>query len=384
METSELISAEFWQSGQCRIMVNPRDAAAVKEARLMDSWLKQQPELSRHLLFATSGSSGGRKWVALSREALLTSAAMVNRHLSAGVDDRWLMALPDFHVGGMGIGARCYDAGSELVKLSGKWDPELYYSTMASEDISLSSLVPAQLYDLVQRELCAPQGLRAVLIGGGRLGDAVYERAVELGWPVMETYGMTETCSQVATTSVGSRDLKILPGWQAKLIDHDRLSIKGDALLTGYVTCEHDTCQLADPKQDGWFVSEDVVELEAGKISIKGRLDRCVKVLGELVNLSELEAKMVDTLAVPLPEQSFVVVAIQDLRKGSRLILCGDKSFDLEQVRKDYNLQCHPVERLDGVCALSEIPRSPLGKVRYGLLASKVTGQLKQMKQNER
>ena len=194
-------------------MANPGDAAAVKEAGLMESWLKQQPELSRHLLFATSGSSGGRKWVALSREALLTSAAMVNRHLSAGVDDRWLMALPDFHVGGMGIGARCYDAGSELVKLSGKWDPELYYSTMASEDISLSSLVPAQLYDLVQRELRAPQSLRAVLIGGGRLGDAVYERAVELGWPIMETYGMTETCSQVATTSLGSRDLKILPGW---------------------------------------------------------------------------------------------------------------------------------------------------------------------------
>jgi len=384
METSELISAEFWQSGQCHIMANPGDAAAVKEAGLMESWLKQQPELSRHLLFATSGSSGGRKWVALSREALLTSAAMVNRHLSAGVDDRWLMALPDFHVGGMGIGARCYDAGSELVKLSGKWDPELYYSTMASEDISLSSLVPAQLYDLVQRELRAPQSLRAVLIGGGRLGDAVYERAVELGWPIMETYGMTETCSQVATTSVGSRDLKILPGWQVKTIDHDRLCIKGDALLTGYVICDGDTCQLADPKQDGWFVSEDVAELEAGKISIKGRMNRCVKVLGELVNLSELEAKVEAAAMGRLPSGSMAVVALPDSRKGYQLILCSEESCDLEPLREDYNLQCHPVERLDGVCALSEIPRSPLGKVRHGLLASKVTDQLKQMKQNER
>ncbi|NCF12458.1 MAG: hypothetical protein GWP68_03650, partial [Verrucomicrobiaceae bacterium] len=79
MDTSELISAAFWQSKQCHIMANPRDAEAVREAGLLESWSRLQPKLSGHLLFATSGSSGGRKWVALSREALLLSAATVNR-----------------------------------------------------------------------------------------------------------------------------------------------------------------------------------------------------------------------------------------------------------------------------------------------------------------
>ena len=112
-----------------------------------------------------------------------------------------------------------------------------------------------------------------------------------------------------------------------------------------------------------------------------------MKVLGELVNLSELEAKVEAAAMGRLPSGSMAVVALPDSRKGYQLILCSEESSDLEPLREDYNLQCHPVERLDGVCVVPELPRSPLGKVRHGLLASKVTDQLKQMKQmkqNER
>jgi O-succinylbenzoic acid--CoA ligase len=388
MDTSELTSAAFWQSKQCQTMVNARDAEAVREAGLLGSWSRLHPELSGHLLFATSGSSGGRKWVALSRDALLASAAIVNQHLSAGANDRWLMALPEFHVGGMGILARCYNAGSELVKLGGKWSPELYHRTADSEDVSLSSLVPTQLYDLVQRGLRAPKSLRALMIGGGRLGDGVYEQAMKLGWPVMETYGMTETCSQVATASLGGRDLMVLPGWQTKLSDRDCLSIKGDSLFTGYVTCSGNVCELVDPKQEGWFTSEDVVKHVDNKIWVKGRVDRCVKILGELVNLSEVEAKVEAKLESSEKFKqlagNIAVVALPDSRKGYQLILCSEESSDLDQICKHYNVDSHPVERLEGICVVSEIPRSPLGKVRHGLLASKVTDQLKQMKQNDR
>ena len=377
METAELISAAFWQSTKCHAMVNARDAESVREADLVESWSGQQSALSGHLLFATSGSSSGRKWVALSRDALLASAAMVNRHLSAGVDDRWLMALPQFHVGGMGIVARCYHSGSKLVMLSGKWDPELYQNKIDSEGVSLSSLVPTQLYDIVQKKLHAPKSLRALMIGGGRLGDRVYEQAMRLGWPVMETYGMTETCSQVATTSLSSRNLEILPGWQTKLSDRHCLSIKGDALLTGYVTCSDDGCEFLDPKQQGWFTSEDVVRLDANKVCVEGRVDRCVKILGELVNLSELEAKVEALAKSSLPAGSMPIVALPDTRKGCKLILCGEGSSDLDRACKAYNLNSHPVERLDGVFVLSEIPRSPLGKVRYGVLARRVAEQVK-------
>jgi len=380
--SNEMTSAGFWQSEQCLVMVNPRDPGAVAEAGIIRPWLEQQPALSGHMLFATSGSSGGRKWVVLSRQALLASAAMVNRHLSAATSDRWLMALPDFHVGGMGIFARSYDAGCGLLRMEGKWNPGVYHDMADAEKITLSSLVPTQLFDLVQRGFKAPDSLRALLIGGGRLADDLYVRAVGLGWPVMETYGMTEAASQIATTMSGHRDLKILPGWQTKLTQEGNLSIKGDSLLSAYVCCTGDSCLLNDPLVDGWFDTGDRVAMTADTIKVRGRADRCVKVLGELINLSEIEGRVLQHAArcqslsqSPSPIPELAVVAVPDSRKGNRLVLCADQQTDVDQIRKHYNQECHPVERIDELCCLGEIPRSPMGKVLYGALSEAVVEQ---------
>ena len=388
METAgmnnEMTSARFWQSEQCLVMVNPRDPGAVAEAGIIRPWLEQQPALSGHMLFATSGSSGGRKWVALSRQALLASAATVNRHLSVATSDRWLMALPDFHVGGVGMFARCYDAGCELLRMEGKWNPGVYHDMAEVEKTTLSSLVPTQLFDLVQRGFKAPASLRALLIGGGRLADDLYDRALGLGWPVMGTYGMTEAASQIATAMPGHRDLKILPGWQTKLTREGNLSIKGDSLLSAYVYCTGDSCLLNDPLVDGWFDTGDRVAMMADTIKVKGRADRCVKILGELINVSEIEARVLEHAArcqspipspIPSPNLDLAVVAVPDSRKGNRLVLCGDKQADVDQIRKHYNQECHPVERIDELCLLEQIPRSPMGKVLYGALAEAVVEQ---------
>ena len=372
---ADMTSAEFWESGHCQVMVNARDASAVAEAGIIGSWLEQQADLSGHLLFATSGSSSGRKWVALSRAAMLASARMVNRHLAADTRDCWLLALPDFHVGGMAIYARCYEAGCRVVHARGKWDPVSFHGLAASEEVTLSSLVPTQLFDLVQRGLRAPSTLRALLIGGGRLDDGLYQQAVSLGWPVMETYGMTEAASQIATSGSGSRELEILPGWEARTTPDGRLRIKGEPLLTAYVSCDGAACQLADPKTDGWFETGDLVTREADKLVIKGRADRCVKILGELVDLSKVERGLaLAAEEMKLAQQEWVVVAVPDRRRGMQLVLCSDGSNHSEQLLGSYNRSCSPVERIEGLFAAAEIPRSPLGKVLYRELAKMVTG----------
>ncbi|HEX7260708.1 MAG TPA: hypothetical protein VF258_02745, partial [Luteolibacter sp.] len=61
------------------------------------------PELTGHALFKTSGSSGNPKWIALSKPALLVSAAAVNRHLAVNTNSCWGLALPLDHVGGFGV-----------------------------------------------------------------------------------------------------------------------------------------------------------------------------------------------------------------------------------------------------------------------------------------
>jgi len=356
---------------QCQVLVNANDPQAMAEAEVIRYWAVEQPELQGHLFFATSGSTGNGRWVALSRAALLSSARVVNDHLGVTADDRWLLALPTFHVGGLGVLARSYAASCSVVMMDEKWDAGGYHRLCCEKKATLSSLVPTQIVDLVNGGIKAPSSLRAVLVGGGRLEDSVYEKAVDLGWPVVETYGMTETCSQVATTMLGHREMKILPSWQTRLDRDGRLMLTGESLLTGYVTCLDKRCSFTDPKKEGWLVTDDIVEINEGCLVVKGRADRCVKVIGELVNLDQVQREFTAFLGVT---DEFSVVSLPDIRRGVKLIACteqGDVSLDLLE---KYNAQCNPLHRIESIQCV-EILRSPLGKVRYTQLQTQLMRQ---------
>ena len=68
-----------------------------------------------------------------------------------------------------------------------------------------SSLVPAQVLDLVRAGLRPPPVLRAIVVGGGAISAELYRDARALGWPVLPSYGMTECCSQIATATHDGR-----------------------------------------------------------------------------------------------------------------------------------------------------------------------------------
>src|SRR5687768_11733428 len=139
--------------------------------------------LRAHVWLATSGTSGALKLTALSKKALLASAASVNRHLQSDSKDVWCCVLPTFHVGGLGIYARALLSGARVITEG--WDPVRFG---ANPEISLASLVPAQVADLVRLGVRAPRSIRAVIVGGGALGTGLYAQAGELGWPVLPSY----------------------------------------------------------------------------------------------------------------------------------------------------------------------------------------------------
>lgn len=371
MDTAHLTSPEFWESDACHVMVNRRDPVAVEQFVLLRQWCADNARLRGHLLFATSGSTGGGTWVALSRQALLASAQAVNEHLGVTEDDHWLLALPTFHVGGMGIIARARLASCGLSVYDDVWDAKKFHRAL-SQNVTLTSLVPTQLADIVSVGLKSPEPLRAVLVGGGALPDAVYDQAAELGWPVLETYGMTEAASQVATASVGDRTLRILPCWQTRTEPDGRLSIKGEPLLTAYVKLTDGRVVSENPLAERWFTTSDRAEIAGNVLVFQGRSDRCVKVLGELVDLDNVEKRLRDMLE----GGEVAVVTLPDARKGSALVACLESLSDpaaAQRVVDDYNLTCSPVARVNSVSFLGAFPRSSLGKIRYAELQQRVS-----------
>lgn len=306
--------------------------------------------------FQTSGSTGGPKWVHLSQAAIEASARAVNEKLGCDSNDVWGLALPTHHVGGAMIGERARLSGSGVKRFEGKWDAGGFVEFVERKGVTLTSLVPTQLHDLVQAGMKAPDSLRAVIVGGGALDGNLEQPARELAWPVYVTYGMTETASQVA---LGREELEILPHFECRVEESGRLWLKGKALFSSYLSQDEDgrwqkECPI---DSDGWFRTNDRAELASGSLRISGRSDDVVKVLGELVDIAAIERAT-----------GLIVIALPDDRKGHRLVACGEDAVLLETAVEQWNSGCQGYERLEGQ-VVDIIPRSLLGKVQRGKLS---------------
>jgi O-succinylbenzoic acid--CoA ligase len=337
-----------WNSRESHLLLNPRMPAEERER--LESLLV---EMAGHVWLATSGTTGTLKLTALSKEALLASAAAVNRHLQSDARDVWCSVLPTFHVGGLGIEARAFLSGARVVQM--EWDPHAF----AMAGVTLASLVPAQVRDLVDLRLAAPPALRAIVVGGGALPGALYDEARALGWSVLPSYGMTETCSQVATATPASPELVLLDHVEARAEADGRLAFRGPSLLTGYGTEDG----FVDPKVDGWLVTEDLGKVEGRTLQVEGRRGDFIKIGGESVDLARLDAILA---AIAGPHAA--VVAIPDRRLGHVIHLAIDLTLDAVAVASAYDQRVHPFERARAIHNVAEIPRSPLGKLLRGKL----------------
>jgi len=215
--------------------------------------------------------------------------------------------------------------------------------------------------DLVQLQLTAAPNLRAIMVGGGALSDALYEAARALQWPVLPSYGMTETCSQVATATLDSPELVLLEHMEARTEADGRLAFRGASLLTGYGTERG----FIDPKIDGWFTTEDLGSVEKGVLRVQGRRGDFVKIGGESVDLARLDAILAEIAGT-----HGAVIAIRDGRLGHVIHLVFDPSVEADAAAR-FDARVHPFERARAVHRVAKIPRSPLGKLlRQELLES--------------
>lgn len=320
------------------------------------------------------------KAIELTEDSLLTSAAAVNKHLKATSKDRWLLTLPAYHVGGLGIFARAKLSKSKVLELK-KWSVSEFIKMIEKHKISLVSLVPTQVFDLVRAELSSPKPLRAVVVGGGSLDPAIYKKARQLGWPLLPSYGLTECCSQVATASLASLkenkypELTILPHVEVKLSE-GRVLLKSRSLAeTIAIGKPGGEFTREEPKRDGWLATEDLAEIKDGLLKPLGRRDDVVKVLGALVPVNQVEHKIREHFAKVGLNGDLTVLAIKGGREEHRLLLVtnSDKSLlKLESALMEFNKQVPGPERLKQWCWTERILRNELGKIKKAELSERL------------
>lgn len=362
-----------WKSDGTHVVLNPRIPAA-EQARL--ERIVTEPSAPRsHVWLASSGRSGARRLVALSKPALLASAASVNRHLGASSRDVWCKPLPSFHVGGLGIDARASLSGSRVVELD-RWDPKQFLALCERSAATLASLVPTQVWDLASAGLKPSRRMRAIVVGGAAMPAALYKRARALGWPLLPSYGMTECASQIATASLQSLEAKadqlppllLLSHLRARREPDGRLSFAGSSLLTLYMTERDGIAVFEDPKHDGWFTGEDhgsLLEHDGSTaIEVAGRASDFIKIGGEAVYLSRLDEILEEVIrAAGLPDAA--VISHPDARLSSviHLAVATSDAGLATRVRDLFSQSVLPYERPRRLFMVETIPRSALGKL---------------------
>ena len=324
---------------------------------------KQLPYLKSHI-YLFSSSFG--KICMISKQAFLESAKAVNKHLKITKKDVWLISLPLFHVAGLSIMARQFCGGFSVARASNIWSAKNFKKALKESQASLCSLVPSQLYDLVSENMKAPRSLRALIIGGDSLSPWLYKKARELGWPVLISYGLTETSSQIACSPLSS--LKKISFPAMKLLDHVSVKnrparIKSPSLLTAYFDLEKKQ-MIPVLDSQAFFKLPDHVFFKKGQLIFKGRKEEEIKILGEKVNLKKLSF-LLEELSQNIKKE-FHLLAVPDNRRGQKLVLVTDSFNFLETflLLKKFNKKLFAFERIEAVYMLSVIKKSELAKFR--------------------
>jgi o-succinylbenzoate---CoA ligase len=254
------------------------------------------------VVIATSGSTGSPKGVELSARALRASAAASLRRIGALAGERWLCCLPTFHIAGLGVLVRSLVSGTDPVIAPGA-DPQL----VAASGCAHVSLVPTQLRRLLAAR-CRPAGLRTVLLGGAAAAGDLLSAASAAGWPVVTTYGMSETCGGCVYDGVALDGVSALPDPA-----DGRVLIGGPVLFSGYrLRPDLTAAALAD----GRFRTADLGRVSAdGRLVIRGRADDVINTGGEKVLPGEVEAVLGTSPGVA----DVVVVGVPDAEWGEQV-----------------------------------------------------------------
>ncbi len=254
----------------------------------------------------TSGTTGQPKGAIITYGMQWWNAIGSALNLGHSPDDRWLACLPFFHIGGLSILMRSVIYGNSVM-VHKKFDPAIINQAILEDKITIISVVAVMLQrmlnDLDSKAANYPSTLHCILLGGGTAPYPLLEACILRNVPVVQTYGLTEACSQAVTLSpadairkIGSAGRPLLPV-QLRIMnddkpalpdEHGEIFLKGPTITPGYIDRPEATSQAF---QDGWFATGDIGYLDDdGYLYVLDRRADLIISGGENIYPAEIES----------------------------------------------------------------------------------------------
>ncbi|MEN3931492.1 AMP-binding protein [Microvirga sp. W0021] len=348
---------------------------------MLGTWFAKQvharyavkPDDKAAILF-TSGSEGKPKGVVLSNANLLANSRQIEGRVRPVLtqDDVIFNPLPMFHSFGLTAGAILWLISGYKVVL---YPTPLHFRQIPKLIAGTGATIVVSTDTFARHYARAGEGdnlskVRYIVAGAEPVRAETRELWEKHGTVLLEGYGVTECSPILAVNLPDAFKLgtvgRLLPGIEARLeqveglSEGGRLYVRGPNIMQGYLSTESEGKLVTPP--DGWHDTGDIVSIDDGFITIRGRAKRFAKIGGEMVSLAAVES-VVQRL---WPDDNHVVISLPDSRKGEQLILVTSReTADKDELLVFAQEQGFPELWVPKSILVSQIPVLGSGKIDY-------------------
>jgi malonyl-CoA/methylmalonyl-CoA synthetase len=346
------------------------------------------------ILLYTSGTTGKSKGVELSFRAVVANTEAVTGLWRFSPEDRMALALPLFHVHGLGLGVHGALLNAMTMLLFERFDAGRIVEAYERDGATLFQGVPTMYFKLL--ELLAQRPEAAAALARGRLftsGSAAlaaddFLRFEELtGHRILERYGMSETLFTLSNTYEDRRPGTVglpTPGCEIRIVDesgreaapgeHGEILARSNGMMTRYWGRPEET---AASFRDGWFITGDVASRDRdGYVTIAGRKSvDFIKSGGFKISAREVE----DVLRRHPLVKDVAVIGAPDRLWGQRIVAAvvlhpspaaaPSSEFLLEELSTFCSKSLADYKRPREVRVVEDLPKNALGKIQKHRLA---------------
>ena len=335
----------------------------------------------------TSGTTGRAKGALLTHNNFITNATNIVTCWRICEADRYLAALPLFHVHGLGNGIHAWLISGCRMRLVERFDIQRAVKWFEEFQPTLVFGVPTiyvrllELPDEQARRIGAQ--MRLFVCGSAPLPAHILEQfQAKFGHRILERYGMSETLMNLSNPYEGERRAGsvgfAMPGVSVRILNAEgqpvkeneigELYVRGPNVCAGYWRRPDATADSFKAEADGvWFRTGDLGERAPdGYITLRGRGSDLIISGGFNIYPREIEDVLLEQPGI----REAVVVGVNDERRGELPIayVVVDETFDEAETAEVCRQQLASFKVPRAFVRVASLPRTALGKIQKHLL----------------
>ncbi|UOR11858.1 o-succinylbenzoate--CoA ligase [Halobacillus amylolyticus] len=388
--TSFIVDTEFVEEGHKAIeltTLNEDTLVTMDHLPKADGSISLNDQLSLDDVFTmmyTSGTTGKPKAVMHTYGNHWFSAVASALNLGLSARDKWLACLPLFHVGGFSLLMKNVIYGMPIRMLA-RFDAEVINNEIRHHGVTIVSVVTVMLQRLLKdlQENSYPRSFRCMLLGGGPVPKPLLHKANERNIPVFQTYGMTETSSQIVTLSpsdalrkIGSAGkalapatLKVLVGGRiAEPYETGEIHVRGPMVSSGYYKKGHREAEYLATGDAGYLDEE-------GFLYVVDRVNDMIISGGENIYPAEVESVLLGIEGV----EEAGVTGMPDDEWGevptAFIVKKEEADISLEKLNEYCRGHLAPYKIPKQLFVISQLPRNASNKIVRRKLFKSVEGE---------